>query len=578
MLFKSSNSSPCASRVIERPEFDSDKEEKYAYLTSEEKDLSDRLSKLLGECDREKRLIEEKMRIKTLTRNDEEKLQMLIKEKNEVEEKLKETRTRKVTYSKLLATKDDEEKERLEKLKEVMKMIRKSETVDLCFMVDCTGSMASHIDAVMVQIHTIVSKLKKTSADMEIKVSFLGYRDICDGSNQFTILDFTSDIDFFQVFVGSTVATGGGDGPENIGGALQKANQLSWTQGTRVIIHIADAPAHGSQYTDWLDEYPNGVGISLPDELKKLEEKQVLFYFAHIARTNTQKMVDTLNLEMGRKYITEIELGSPEELTKLVTTTVRKSIKITHGGGGSADDTKYAEDPISSSKPSNWADIPSRVATIERVRPYSSAEDLKTSSLTMDCMAQSCQIKISPTVMGKGCIRAAMYGKCDGKDVIFKKYLKSEVDFAKDEARYLQALEEAEIARFLAEKFNESVGEQKVSFVESALVKVKIDGNDELFFMESPLPEGKTFIKYVNNAAHWDEDELDAAFTLPKFAEWSHTFSGGYMMVADLQGVEKDGEYFLTDPVILCKDSSRFGVTNLGEEMIDKYLNSLDAF
>jgi hypothetical protein len=44
--------------------------------------------------------------------------------------------------------------------------------------------------------------------------------------------------------------------------------------------------------------------------------------------------------------------------------------------------------------------------------------------------------------------------------------------------------------------------------------------------------------------------------------------------VTDLQGVQKGDQFYLTDPVILCKDILRFGNTNLGEKFIAKCIES----
>lgn len=48
-------------------------------------------------------------------------------------------------------------------------------------------------------------------------------------------------------------------------------------------------------------------------------------------------------------------------------------------------------------------------------------------------------------------------------------------------------------------------------------------------------------------------------------------------MVTDLQGVRKDYECVLTDPVILCEDLMRFGHTNLGEKFQNKCIDTTRA-
>ncbi len=56
------------------------------------------------------------------------------------------------------------------------------------------------------------------------------------------------------------------DGPEDVAGALKVALSLTWKGDTRIIIHIADAPAHGSEYNGGMGDnfYP---GPQDPDRM-----------------------------------------------------------------------------------------------------------------------------------------------------------------------------------------------------------------------------------------------------------------------------------------------------------------------
>lgn len=57
------------------------------------------------------------------------------------------------------------------------------------------------------------------------------------------------DVNKLKTELGSETATGGGDGPEDWVGAYECAcDNIAWRNGTRLIIHIADAPAHGSEW------------------------------------------------------------------------------------------------------------------------------------------------------------------------------------------------------------------------------------------------------------------------------------------------------------------------------------------
>ena len=66
-------------------------------------------------------------------------------------------------------------------------------------------------------------------------------------------------------------ATGGADGPEDWAGAFNLAKNLSWQNDSlKFIIHIVDAPGHGTDYVGGYDKYPG--------EGNKTDE--ILTYFA----------------------------------------------------------------------------------------------------------------------------------------------------------------------------------------------------------------------------------------------------------------------------------------------------------
>ena len=65
--------------------------------------------------------------------------------------------------------------------------------------------------------------------------------------------------------------------------------------------------------------------------------------------------------------------------------------------------------------------------------------------------------------------------------------------------------------------------------------------------------------------------------SLFRFTDFTFMVTREYLMVTDLQGVRKGKEFFLTDPVILCKDILRFGRTNLGSKFMKRCTDSTRA-
>lgn len=102
-------------------------------------------------------------------------------------------------------------------------------SVDVCFLMDCTGSMGSWIDMCKNKIEEIVDLITKTySASTQLRLSFVGYRDIKD-TPRFSIHPFTTNPSALKTFIQrEAVASGGGDFPEDIAGGLKKTLELDW--------------------------------------------------------------------------------------------------------------------------------------------------------------------------------------------------------------------------------------------------------------------------------------------------------------------------------------------------------------
>ena len=143
---------------------------------------------------------------------------------------------------------------------------------DLLYLVDATGSMDPSIEQVKrycVQISNILNeKLKR----FNFKFGAVFYRDPAmknDIKNQNDFINFTEDPNILENFISRITAHGGGgDGPEDWVSAYSIVlNCMSWRNGVKFIIHIADSPAHGSP-----NDYGNFDCYSLPQEAFKLDK------------------------------------------------------------------------------------------------------------------------------------------------------------------------------------------------------------------------------------------------------------------------------------------------------------------
>ncbi len=189
-----------------------------------------------------------------------EKKKKILEEQLKKEEEKKEAKQKKLDELKTLSTTLQQEKEKVNKLeqrydkklfdiqttREVSKTelnraearlleldikqkkianifadLKKAEKVDICFMLDCTGSMDPYINEAKSVIHKIVDNLKRKFQNFELRAAFVGYRDHGDGAKRITLFSFSSNIDDFKTFVSLVDATGGADGPEDVFGGLE---------------------------------------------------------------------------------------------------------------------------------------------------------------------------------------------------------------------------------------------------------------------------------------------------------------------------------------------------------------------
>eukprot|EP00927_Polykrikos_kofoidii_P059393 TRINITY_DN54552_c0_g1_i1.p1 TRINITY_DN54552_c0_g1~~TRINITY_DN54552_c0_g1_i1.p1 ORF type:complete len:592 (+),score=78.93 TRINITY_DN54552_c0_g1_i1:76-1851(+) len=118
---------------------------------------------------------------------------------------------------------------------------RAVDTCDILFMMDITGSMAGAIQAAREKVVEVATGL--SSRFVTLRMGFLGYRDMED-DERFMTFDFTTDPSELRYRLESVRADGGGDTPEDVVGALELVSSFAWRSDQRILVHIADAPAH----------------------------------------------------------------------------------------------------------------------------------------------------------------------------------------------------------------------------------------------------------------------------------------------------------------------------------------------
>ncbi|KAF4987741.1 hypothetical protein FGRMN_10165 [Fusarium graminum] len=183
-------------------------------------------------------------------------------------------------------------------------MFKTACATDVLFLMDTTSSMGPYIDAAKEQVKKIVQDITETFYnEAEVRIAVVSYRDHCDTIN-LRFIDFTTDVEKVSQFIDKLQASGGGDAPEDVLGGIEKAINASWKNPTRCVIHIADAPPHGSIFHSWgpeEDDY-HTVG-SEPHQLKyKPLLKKMTLLNLNYALLRIKSFTDTMAYLFLKEY------------------------------------------------------------------------------------------------------------------------------------------------------------------------------------------------------------------------------------------------------------------------------------
>lgn len=118
--------------------------------------------------------------------------------------------------------------------------------VDIVFAVDATGSMGDEIRYLQTELYDVIEKIKSNNAELDLRMGSVFYRDKTD--DYLTVeQDLTSDINKVIDFIKAQSANGGGDEPEAVDAALEKAiGKFDWSKEarTRIVFLVLDASPH----------------------------------------------------------------------------------------------------------------------------------------------------------------------------------------------------------------------------------------------------------------------------------------------------------------------------------------------
>ncbi|CAF3906586.1 unnamed protein product [Rotaria sordida] len=451
---------------------------------------------------------------------------------------------------------------------EILKISKVQSAIDLCFLMDCTGSMREYLHATKTQIYQLTECIRQLYS-IKPNLAFVGYRDINENLDK---LDFTDDENIFQEFLTKIQAMGGDDTCEDVFSGLETVAQLSWSTPNRLLVHICDAPCHGQDYHEFQgtanDNYLKG-------DPKNRELSTLMFSIKRLGITyckiplneTTKKMFEEFAFVFGS--ISEIYVSDPTCLIKRIiektSSIIQSCIESTISSYRNSN--KQIKSYTLFSKEPDWNSLEIYDVNVTEIIPPNTIDDIFHPLLISKTNGK---IKIAPNPFAKGSIRFAFYGQYSSDDspfvdVVFKEFASTDPK-ANTFIVYQEHLEIQAIAQFLAEQFN---AEQQrlfrnfipIIYADADLIQQTINPL-KIYQVERRMHQ--EWRKWNNNSGGVSLSEYSTI--LQAFSHWTYHITSGRLMVVDLQGVKVDRAYLLTDPALHCNDLLRFRETrtNLG--------------
>ncbi|KAF0412372.1 kinase-like protein [Gigaspora margarita] len=383
--------------------------------------------------------------------------------------------------------------------------IENSMNFDLCFVLDCTGSMSPYIEAAKEHIIKVASYVNSHNSNFKFWV---------------------------------VKAIHNYDDPEDVLGGLNAAiTEMTWNNATRILIHIGDAPPHGRRFTNLRDNYPNGDPKSLTAEsvLKKMKLKKILYYFGKI-NDSTDVMLNVFREIIGEFPVFDLmTMGdNPEVLVdkfcKATSSAIFSSITLTTTlrNSESIYSLQQKKLQINPHEP-DWTTHPEKTGKILCYIPPRTLAEVKNEYyfINSSFTEQEIFFKLAPQPFSVGAERYA--------------YFALDTSLGQANKLVIKKYHEIKIAA-------EHVGvNKKVTFID---VKVLYDETDNTYYSVEKYISNAKFKKFNVNSGLITEFHS----ILEAFAHFTYKYTEGYLVVYDLQGADLHNEFLLTDPVIHCVD------------------------
>ncbi len=185
----------------------------------------------------------------------------------------------------------------------------REEVLDLCLIVDTTGSMGDEISYLKAELLSVIEGIQSRCPNAAIRLSMIFYRDTSDENTSYLLraFDFSRNVTAQREILAVQGAGGGGDYPEAVEQALQEMLGLSWSpSATRVAVHLLDAPPHDKNLPAFFRavEKAAALGVRLLPVVSSGAEKDVEYLMRNAAiYTGSQYVFLTDDSGIGGEHL-----------------------------------------------------------------------------------------------------------------------------------------------------------------------------------------------------------------------------------------------------------------------------------
>ncbi len=353
----------------------------------------------------------------------------------------------------------------------------------------------------------------------------------------------------------------------------------------QVLIHIADAPAHGENFHDRCvhDEYKMGDPTKIDEARLMLEIKRkgIHYWFGFIRKEKTDQMIkmfnDTLrDISDNKMMIEQFDARDREFLVDAVYNSVSSSISSEVDelqGKGRRSLSAYSIDPA--------------FPDFDTMDEYS-ATTTSTESSVPTLPGGTIKFKRGHNPFSQGAERLAFYAfdtmkKCTMVMKKFKKRAVEDVTISRSQYnqktrdQYERVIRAHRKATAYAKEFNKRKPHDtpRLEFVSLTLMEMPpdVDGIVQYFTCE-PVMEGP-YQKFNSNAGFERGSSSCLYDVVQAFSHFSWCHSDRKLLICDIQGVRKNDGFQLTDPAIHYVGCRRhYGRTDLGIKGIERFFEA----